>query len=144
MWPTNPRMVPTLRVSMVGDVVGGQQFARDIAHKVADFASCPCEELALFALSAIARGAKRIGLGILRAVEPSGRVGHFASDIVEALLNDSTKERAARHLPGVDAQRTRAGCELSYSIFSECIAQSNTPGFPLTARLVLTSTRDRG
>jgi hypothetical protein len=40
-------------------------------------------------------------------------------------------------LPGVDAKRTRANCELSYSIFSKYPAQTNTLVFRLTARLVM-------
>jgi hypothetical protein len=108
-----------------------------VTQHVADLTGCPDKELALFPFAAIAPGAKRSGIGILRAVESPRPVKHVPHDVVQNLLRNGTEELVPRHLPGMDVEWTRASWELSYNIRSKWGVQSDTPGFPLTARLVM-------
>ena len=91
------------KVAVLGDAVGGHESICFVPKYLADLVRRPDEELALFAFA----------VGILRAVEPSGRVGHLADHIVQDLFGDGPKELVARDLPGVDAPRPRASWELA-------------------------------
>jgi hypothetical protein len=49
----------------------------------------------------------------LLVVGARANVHHLPHEIAEDFLGDGAVELVAGHLPGVDAQRTRASCELS-------------------------------
>jgi hypothetical protein len=81
-----------LKVALAGDAVGGHEGICFVAEYGSDLDGCPDKELAFHAFA----------VGVLGAIRPSGRIKHFADNIVQDLLRDGAEELVARDLPGVE------------------------------------------
>jgi hypothetical protein len=146
-----------LKVAVVGDAVGIHESLGLVTEDIADLIRLPGKELALFAFA----------VGVLGGIEPGNAIGvawqlrpgpqllvvgaaanvrHFAHSIVENLFCDRAEKLVAGDLPGVEVDvclPAPSSWALSYNMCSKCLAQSNTPRFPMTARLVPTPVSQR-